>query len=296
MRGHEAIPHRRDCVAVVVGHLQAACARSLGYGSEEKECHGHTYSVDRGRACRPSPKGLKCGMVSVTRIANAALDLVYPKRCVACGRFGLLLCPPCAAEMEPAYGAPGRCPMCHGAWAGPLNCPRCTHWDALDGGFAAFEMAGPARKAVHALKYGGVREVAGVIARVMEPMRSAAPFELSFPVPLHRSRVRSRGFNQADLILGSLGWPAARGQLRRNRKTRTQVGLHLRERRTNVSGAFSYAGPELTGKDVALIDDVITTGATANECAKVLRDHGARRVWVFAFARASHEGDGPPRD
>ena len=91
-------------------------------------------------------------MVSVSRVANAALDLVYPRRCVACGRFGLLLCPRCAAEMEPAYGAPGRCPMCHGAWAGPLNCPRCTHWDALDGGFAAFEMAGPARKAVHALK------------------------------------------------------------------------------------------------------------------------------------------------
>ena len=221
-----------------------------------------------------------------------ARDLLYPPRCVACGRFGAFLCAPCLASMQPATGL-GRCPMCSARWEGEYNCPRCVHWDALDGGIAAFEMDGAARRAVHALKYRWVRSLAPLMAEAMRGLGQGRPIDAAFAVPLHRSRVRTRGFNQAELLLNELGWPRVDGTLRRSRNTRTQVGLHLRDRRSNVSGAFTYAGPPLDGAHLVLLDDVITTGATANELARVLKDHGARDVRVAAFARASYMGERP---
>lgn len=215
------------------------------------------------------------------------LDLLYPPRCVHCGRFGALLCDPCIARFEPATGA-GRCPFCSARYAGADNCPLCITLTSLDGARAAFEMAGPARSAVHGLKYEGIEPLAPLLAAYIAPLREATPFDVAFAVPLHASRMRHRGFNQSTLLLEATAWPSGPGSLRRTRKTDQQVGMHLAERRGNVSGAFAYDGPPLNGLTVALLDDVITTGATANECAAVLREHGARAVYAFAFTRASY--------
>lgn len=190
--------------------------------------------------------------------------------------------------MEPATGA-GRCRNCSSRWAGDDNCPRCYHLQHLDGVRAAVEMGGSARRVVHALKYRGVQSLAAFMATHVSPLREHHAIDAAFPVPLHRTRVRSRGFNQSALILSALDWPRHVGELRRVRRTETQVGLHLGERRANVSGAFRYEGPALSGLTVAIIDDVVTTGATANECAAILREHGARYVYAFAFARASYD-------
>ena len=157
-------------------------------------------------------------------------------------------------------------------------------------------MDGPARAAVHALKYSGVRAVVPVMAAPMRDLWDAHLFDVAIAIPLHARRKRERGFNQAELLLRELGWPRAPGTLTRHRRTRTQVGLRPRERRTNVNGAFSFTGSSLDGLAVVLVDDVVTTGATAEECATVLRDHGAGSVYVVAYARASHDGAGPPRD
>ena len=229
--------------------------------------------------------------VNAIRIALATAshvrESVYPARCVACGRFREgLFCAPCAARLVPATGG-GRCPFCSGPWTEAGNCPSCVGWDQLDGGRAAFAMEGPARSLVHALKYDRVRSIAPLLARAMQPLADSVPFDGAFPIPLHRSRLRSRGFNQADLVLDALRWRRADGALCRSRKTATQVGLALHERRRNVSGAFDYTGPRLDGARLVLVDDVITTGATANECARVLKEHGAREVTVVAFARAN---------
>ncbi len=221
-------------------------------------------------------------------VLERALDLLYPPRCVSCGRFGAYLCEACETSMTPATEGP-RCPNCSARWEHEGNCPRCFHWDALDGGLAAFDMEGAARKAVHALKYRSLRAIAPGMAAYLGELRSGAEFDGAMPVPLHRSRMNARGFNQAEVLLSQLDWQRAPGRLRRVRKTATQVGMHLGERRNNVAGAFAYEGPSLGGLAVALVDDVITTGATANECARVLRDHGARRVIIIAFARANYE-------
>jgi ComF family protein len=230
-------------------------------------------------------------------LAGRAVDLLYPPRCVACGRFGVLLCSSCEGAMRPATGA-GRCPHCSAAWAEPLNCPRCLAWQALDGVSAAFEMEGAARRAVHGLKYGRVRDLAPAMARHMAKLREVRPFDVAYAVPLHASRLRDRGFNQAEVLLRELDWPVGPGALQRVRRTGTQVGQGVRERRANVAGAFAYDGPALDGLTVALVDDVVTTGATADACAAALKAAGARAVVAIAFARASYDpaSGRPPRD
>ncbi len=222
------------------------------------------------------------------RAWRATIDLLYPERCVNCGRFGSVLCAVCEVGM--VVVAVARCPNCWGQWEGVGNCPRCFGWDALEGARAALDMEGAARRVVHGLKYRGIRSLAMRMAGSMAGLGDRLELDVAFAVPLHRSRERQRGFNQAELLLAQLELPRAEGRLRRVRKTSTQVGMRLGERRSNVAGAFAYEGPPLRGLTVALVDDVVTTGATVNECARVLRDHGARAVWAVAYARANYDG------
>ena len=161
---------------------------------------------------------------------------------------------------------------------------------------AAYEMSGPARRLVHALKYDRVRAVVPAMARAMAPLRELVPFDAALPVPLHRSRERRRGFNQAAVLVEALAWPRATGALVRRKKTESQVGMELHQRRSNVAGAFRYEGTPLTGLRLVLVDDVVTTGATTLECASVLREHGARSVSVISFARANYIDGGRPAD
>ncbi|MFN0093873.1 MAG: ComF family protein [Dehalococcoidia bacterium] len=166
------------------------------------------------------------------------------------------------------------------------------HWQALDRCVAAFEMSGPARSLAHLLKYGRVRAAARVMGEDLAPLSSAVAFDVAFAIPLHRSRQRQRGFNQAALLVQAAGWPVGEGMLR-PRSTRSQVGLSLSERVANMDGAFHYDGPRLDGLTVAVVDDVVTTGATADACARELKEHGARRVVALAYARTSYLREPP---
>lgn len=226
--------------------------------------------------------------MAASGILQRAKDFFYPPRCLACGAFGTFLCSPCAAALS-ATSDGGRCPNCTARWAGGLNCPRCFPCEALDALAGAYDMEGPARALVHGLKYRGIRELAPVMAPRLAGLRDMHPFDVALAVPLHRSRERNRGFNQAAELLAVLDWPPAPGVLLRTRKTESQVGLRPGERRANITGAFGWRGSSLRGLRVAVVDDVITTGATANECARVLREHGARGVIALAFARASYD-------
>jgi ComF family protein len=157
-------------------------------------------------------------------------------------------------------------------------------------------MEGAARRVVHGLKYRGVRELAPLMAAAMAPLGQRVPFDGALAIPLHRSRLRDRGFNQAELLLENLGWQPCEGRLIRHKKTETQVGMHEHERRRNVDDAFAYEGPRLDGRSLALVDDVITTGSTAVECGRVLREHGARHVYIFAYTRANFRPGSRPDD
>ncbi len=117
---------------------------------------------------------------------------------------------------------------------------------------------------------------------------------LVVPVPLHPSKMRQRGFNQADLIAcAALKLKPAGDQLtfnasvlERRRDTQSQTGLSSHQRRENIRGAFGVATPkEVEGREILLVDDVFTTGTTVSECARILRRAGATRVWVATVAR-----------
>ena len=169
------------------------------------------------------------------------------------------------------------------------------------------------RELIHLLKFGGVRPAANVLGRMLaealttlEPEFSAHPVAV-VPVPLHRTRLHQRGFNQAELIARAamkIKQPGDRlrvcaGVLERKRETASQIGLTSHQRRENLRGAFGVAQPELVkGREVLVVDDVYTTGATVSECARVLRRAGATKVWVATVARtlkisAQHAEIGP---
>ncbi len=223
-------------------------------------------------------------------VTSRVRDLLYPPRCVSCTKLGASLCVACTA----AFGSrrlisKGRCKNCFAAWDDPgLNCLRCVSWGFdLDSCRSAFEMEGAARMFVLRLKYRGERDVAAAMSPWLTPLWENR-FDSAVAVPLHWKRRNKRGFNQAELLLGPLGWPSLPGTLERIRETGQQVGRHEQERWRGLAGAFRYTGPDLTGMHIAVVDDVVTTGATVVECARALRDGGARSVTALSFARASY--------
>jgi ComF family protein len=162
---------------------------------------------------------------------------------------------------------------------------------------------GRMRGAIHALKYDrlhpAARVLGGMLAQAIAQLASEAPAEmLVVPVPLHRSKLAQRGFNQsrslADAALRLLRkshpqWrlTLAPSTLMRLRATETQAGLTPRQRRINVRGAFSVSDPsQVKGQHILVIDDILTTGATARAASQVLVRAGAASVWVATLARA----------
>jgi ComF family protein len=156
------------------------------------------------------------------------------------------------------------------------------------------------RELIHLLKFSGVRPAANILGRMLA--EAIARLEPEFPaegvavvpVPLHRTKLRQRGFNQAELIAcAALKINPApdrlrlyAGMLERTRETASQIGLTSHQRRENLRGAFRVAQRELVqGREVLVVDDVYTTGATVSECARVLRRAGATKVWVATVAR-----------
>jgi ComF family protein len=168
------------------------------------------------------------------------------------------------------------------------------------------------RDAIHALKYNRIhpaaRELGRLLAQAIVQLAADAPAEmLVIPVPLHRSKQGERGFNQARALAENAlhflreshpGWrlTLAPRTLMRLRVTESQAGLTSRDRRLNVRGAFTVSRPSLIeGKSILLIDDILTTGATARAASRALMRAGAASVWVATLARARRVYQPGPR-
>lgn len=164
--------------------------------------------------------------------------------------------------------------------------------DALALAMAAFAYAGPMRRALAALKYTGASRLAPMVARAslpaLERLVEVSGAAALVPVPVHVERLRVRGYNQAELIACELAkgsrLPVA-SRLRRVRPTTKQHQLDRAARLANLRGAFEVTASVLVPPVVILVDDIITTTATLEACASVLRASGAERVYGFAVAR-----------
>lgn len=173
-------------------------------------------------------------------------------------------------------------------------CGACLrHPPAFDRTLAAFSYGFPIDRLLHAFKYASDLALAGVLAEPLARIAAGHPKpDLLLPMPLHPSRLRERGFNQALEIARPiskwLGIPLATDACRRTRDTPSQAGLKLKERRRNVRGAFA-CDLGLAGKKVAVLDDVMTTGATLNELSRILKSRGAAEVSAWVVARTLPE-------
>jgi len=223
-------------------------------------------------------------------IRGQLLDLILPPRCVGCRRVGEWLCSRCldqAPFIEPPF-----CARCGDMVVGEGLCARCrTSPLQIERIRSVVYFEGMFRETIHWLKYRGRTALAEPLGSLMATywMQHPMPADALVPVPLHAARLRERGYNQAGLLAREMarwtGLVVDERTLIRWRATAPQVELNAGQRRENVCGAFRCSDGSLDGKQVLLIDDVCTTGATLEACAVALYEGGARGVQALTLAR-----------
>jgi len=270
-------------------------------------------SSDLIRARVKNSKGRSRWASLAGRAGESLFATLFPGDCRLCGapltRISRLpVCSDCLNAIAPVSGP--TCVVCgervfsvHALGVEETRCGLCRRIEqpyARARAYGSYD--GNLRGLVHLLKYEQVRPTAPVLGEMLAqavqrlPAGGGRGVRVVVPVPLHSSRLRQRGFNQAELIArealsrvpGSApaDFQLRTGVLRRKRATDTQTGLTRHQRRENIRGAFEVIRPEeIAGKEVLLVDDVFTTGTTVSECAKVLRRAGAERVLVATVAR-----------
>jgi ComF family protein len=236
---------------------------------------------------------------NVGLLVRNLIDFVFPSRCPLCFRptrspDPASLCPSCLSEVT--FIGPPYCPKCGIPFASQKEeshlCGWCLRQTTAYGvARAVCTFSGSIRTAVHAFKYQNRTYLGKTLIGLME--RNAHRFSINrydtlVPVPLHKNRLKERGYNQSLLLAREMacrhGLSVEPGMLERITDSVPQIALAGARRRENVKGVFSLRG-DSAGRRILLIDDVLTTGATVNECAKILQRGKARKVDVFTIAR-----------
>ncbi|MDD2335236.1 MAG: ComF family protein [Geobacteraceae bacterium] len=234
---------------------------------------------------------------------KAFLDILFPPRCHVCRCFlaeptDIHLCDGCREKILTVRSP--LCTICGVPFATENGidhtCGHClTTQRPFAGARAAARFEGPLQELIHRFKYGRKihlsRPLGLLTATALGNFHPATSADCIIPVPLHRRRLRERGFNQSQLIgqILAKSWeiPLSVHNLRRIHWTKPQTGLSAAERERNIRNAFEVALPDrVKGKRLLLVDDVYTTGSTVTECAKTLRQSGAKEIHVITVARA----------
>jgi ComF family protein len=237
-------------------------------------------------------------------VLHRLLDFIFPTACSYCrspveDSVIPFFCAACWADFSLIQGQV--CPRCGRPFESPEalsaspehECGACRQRPPeYDQALSVGHFEGPLREAIHQFKYRPCLSLGKPLARWMAGnVHLLSAIDFVMPVPLHRKRLRHRGFNQALFLARGMseahGMQLSLDNLVRIRYTRPQVELSGAQRIENVAGAFSVNRPgEIGGTSVLLVDDVFTTGATLNECAAVLKGAGASRVTALTLARA----------
>jgi len=222
------------------------------------------------------------------------MDLVFPVSCLECGKPGAYICAECLMKVKPAK------PICAECKKGSIDGHthiKCRTRDSLDGLISAWKYDGVIRSAIIALKYKFVSRLIGEVSHYLSEALSGfvLPFaDSSFliPVPMHRLRENTRGFNQSAEIGKRLArarkWGCIPDLVSRTNIGSPQVALNAVERKTNVKGVFALNNRYNLGiqdRSFVIFDDVYTTGSTMQEISRVLKRRGASRVWGVTIVR-----------
>ncbi len=227
----------------------------------------------------------------LSKIKGAALDLLFPQKCLGCGEEGELLCHRCKLGLPRIV--PPVCPKCGRPQASGIICPTCVAWrNSIDGIRSPFKFEGLMRQAVHQLKYKNLRSLARPLAELLEVylISYPVPGDVIVPVPLHPKRLRERGYNQSQILAHELS-KLLNLSLIDDCLTRVKYVLpqaqtkSVDERTRNVKDAFFCPNSKLRNARIFLIDDVSTSGATLDACASALKTAGAFSVWGVVLSR-----------
>jgi len=232
------------------------------------------------------------------KIMDGILDVMFPVRCVGCGKEGHYICRRCEGFTSESALI---CPVCQQSSLTGERHENCTSLYGLDGLASLWEYEGVAKSLLHTIKYNGMTHaVAETVHRAYismagDTMRFKAFLSYLFSedthityVPMFKRKEKFRGFNQAAVFAREVGKVVKRevvSLLEKIGDTKAQVDLTKEERLQNVRGAFRMKSEIRIPKNVVLVDDVWTTGATLQECCKVLKKAGVEKVWGFTVAR-----------
>lgn len=226
------------------------------------------------------------------------LDILFPKRCLGCRKWGRYICSSCQQKIKPLPYL--KCPVCEKPAIDGMTHPRCKTTYSLDGLTSFFRYEGIVKKAIKSIKYRYTYDVTHELIQCI-PSSSLEFFHTScfinlnskfVPIPLHTSRFNFRGFNQAEIIAGALGKrlniPVHASVLVRTKKTIPQVEMKDKDKRlANMNHVFSVKNSQSVIRNcpILLVDDVFTTGATLRSAASVLKHAGFPHVWGVTLAQ-----------
>ncbi|MCB8944724.1 MAG: ComF family protein [Ardenticatenaceae bacterium] len=227
------------------------------------------------------------------QVAGAFLSFLFPPVCAVCRKPGAMFCADCRAKVvwiqEPICQKCGRVVQGRGE-----ICRTCVHHALpLAQIRSTVLFAEPVQSVIHKLKYEGMFGLVEPLADLMLEgwLCWETAVDLVIPIPLHHERKKMRGYNQSELLARQfsqkLNMPMNTHALQRVRKTRSQVGLNITERKENMQAAFHAEEKTVVGKKILLIDDVCTTGATLSAAADALLSKGAESVSAYCLARAT---------
>lgn len=227
----------------------------------------------------------------IKTLGRLASDLVFPVSCVICGKEGLFLCASCKEKLPRLEKQ--LCISCKKPAPYGKTHPDCVTKNTVDGTISALSYTDlKSKKLIRTFKYEFIFDLAKPLSDLIIEAVNAQGLAGYFseftiiPVPLHKRRFNWRGFNQADLLADALGknlsLSVSRDIVERTKFTKPQIDLLAEERKTNIENAFTAAG-KVSGKYL-LVDDVITTGSTLNEIAKLLKKQKCAEVWAVTIA------------
>jgi ComF family protein len=219
------------------------------------------------------------------------VGLIFPKICLSCKKVGFSLCPECEKNIK--ILKTDLCIYCGKISPRGKICQNCRRGSSLTGVITTTKYSGLVKELIHSLKYDGNRDLVLPLGRMLAKKFSHIKITgeiIIVPVPLHRRRKNARGFNQSELLaryLAAKSGDQYRDLLRRIKFTEPQIQFHKRQRIDNLKKAFKANEYNLKKKKIILIDDVCTTGATLEACAKELRQAGAREIWGLVLAHGN---------
>lgn len=229
------------------------------------------------------------------RMLKRILQQIYPCSCVLCGDARLVdkaLCDACELDLRVNQHACERCAIPMVSQQKARVCGECLKKSPLqDTSFSAFIYAQPLEWMIQQLKFSGKLNYAPLLANVMKPYLPALDLQPDciIPVPLHKKKLRQRGFNQTHELIkpiaAELAIPIDIKHCLRNKYTEAQTGLNAESRRKNIKSAFEFDNVD-DYQYVIVFDDVITTGSTVHELVKTIKKQGVKRVDVWSLARA----------